>query len=136
MLLQRAGFDIGRYVSIEGMIDEHKAGYYDALQTSSAGWHDNQNDYTSFVLYLLQILYACYKELDSRYVGGTLSKVPKSQRVEALLMGLYVPASKADICDRLPEVSVRTVERVLARFIREGKVEKIGTYRNARYRRL
>lgn len=136
MLLQGCGFDIGRYVSIEGMVDTHKVGYYDALAESSEGWHDNESDYEPFILYLLQILYACYKELDERYVEGSMARVPKSKLVESLLMGAYVPISKAEICGRLPEVSAKTVERVLVRLIREGKVEKIGTYRDARYRRL
>lgn len=136
MLLQRAGFDICRYVSIEGIIDTYKAGYYDALKASSEGWHDNENDYEPFMLYLLQVLYACYRELDRRYVGGSLKRVPKAKRVETLLMDSYVPISKAVICDQLPEVSSRTVERVLSRLIKEGVVEKIGTYRDARYRRL
>lgn len=136
MLLQQFGFDVCRYVSVEGMIDKHKAGYYDALKASSEGWHDSDNDYTPFALYLLQILYACYRELDRRYVEGTLERVPKSKRIETLLMDAYVPISKAEICDKFPEVSVRTVERVLARLMREGTIEKIGTYRDARYRRL
>jgi hypothetical protein len=50
-------------------------------------------------------------------------------------MGSYVPISKADICDRPPEVSSRTVERMVSRLIGEGKVAKIGTNRDARYRR-
>ena len=136
MLLQQFGFDVCRYVSVEGMIDKHKAGYYDALKASSEGWHDSDNDYTPFALYLLQILYACYRELDRRYVEGTLERVPKCKRIETLLMDAYVPISKAEICDKFPEVSVRTVERVLARLMREGTIEKIGTYRDARYRRL
>ena len=135
MLLQQAGFDISRYVSIEGMIDDHKAGYYDALEASSAGWHESESDYAPFILYLMQILYACYKELDVRFVEDSIARVPKSRRVEALLKSSYAPISKADICDRLPEVSVRTIERVLARLIKEGEVVKIGTYRDARYRR-
>lgn len=72
---------------------------------------------------------------DERFVSGTIARIPKAQLVEALLMGSYVPISKADICDRPPEVSSRTVERVLSRLIGEGKVVKIGTYRDARYRR-
>lgn len=136
MLLQRVGFDICRYVSVEGMIDKHKAEYYDALKASSDGWHDNRNDYTPFALYLLRILYACYRELDRRYIEGTLERIPKAKRVEAMLMDAYVPISKAEICECLPEVSVRTVERVLSQLIHEGKVEKIGTYRDARYRRI
>lgn len=136
MLLLQAGFDIGRYVSIEGMIDRYKTGYYDALAASSVGWHENESDYTPFIVYLLQVLYACYRELDERYVERSTARVPKGKRVEAVLMSSYVPVSKADLCERLPEVSVRTVERVLGRLVKEGKVEKIGTYRDARYRRV
>ena len=135
MLLQRFGFDIGRYVSIEGMIERHKAGYYDALEEASVGWHENENDYTPFILYLLQILYACYKEFDQRYLDNSLSKVPKTKLVETLLMSTYAPVSKREICERLPDVSVTTVERVLADLMREGRVVKIGSYRDARYRR-
>lgn len=136
MLLQQHGFDIGRYISIEGMIDRYKSGYYDALYASSEGWHENESDYTPFMTYLLQVLYACYSELDERYMEGSMAKLPKTKRVEALLMEAYVPVSKAELCQRLPEVSVKTVERTLARLVKEGKVEKIGTYRDARYRRL
>lgn len=136
MLLQQAGFDIGRVVSIEGMIDQHKADYYDALKAASDGWHENENDYTPFIVYTLQILYACYKELDKRYVEEGMRRVPKAQRVESLLMEAYVPISKAEVCQRLPEVSVKTVERVLGRLVKAGTIEKIGTYRDARYRRL
>lgn len=135
MLLQRAGFDIGRYVSIEGMIDEHKVGYYDALYEASKGWHENGNDYTPFILYLLQVLYACYKDLDKRFVDASVRHVPKGKRVEALILDAYAPLSKAEICKRLPEVSVRTIERVLGRLVKEGRVEKIGTFRDARYQR-
>lgn len=136
VLLQQSGYDIGRYVSIEGMIDNHKAGYYDALEAASVGWHDNKSDYTPFIVYLLQILYACYKELDRRFVENSLVQVPKAQQVEALLMGAFVPLSKAEVAERLPDVSISTIERVLRRMVQQGSIEKIGTYRDARYRRL
>lgn len=135
MLLQRFGFDIGRYVSIEGMIERYKTGYYDALAEASVGWHENENDYMPFVLYLLQILYACYKEFDQRFIDNGLSKVPKAKLVETLLLSAYAPVSKREICERFPEVSAKTVERVLSELMRDGRVVKIGSYRDARYRR-
>lgn len=135
MLLLLHGFEIVRFVSMESMIDAHKSGYYDALQASSVGWHEGENDYEPFILYFVQILYACYKELDQRYVDGGMGKLPKAKRVEALLMGAYVPISKEELCLRLPEVSKRTVERVLQDLMRQGRIEKVGTYRDARYRR-
>ena len=37
--------------TIEKMIEETKDSYYEALEKSSIGWHDNKNDYSYFVWY-------------------------------------------------------------------------------------
>lgn len=52
------------------------------------------------------------------------------------MLGTYAPVSKGELRDRLPEVSVRTIERVLGQMVRDGRIEKIGSYRDARYRRV
>lgn len=52
------------------------------------------------------------------------------------LMQSFVPVSKEEIAARFPEISITTVERVLGKLVREGKIEKIGTFRDARYRKL
>ena len=135
MLLQQNGFDIGRYISLERKINEYKAGYYDALKQASEGWHENKNDYTPFMIFLSQILYACYKDLDMKFIRNSTSQIPKSKQVEALLLQTFVPVSKEEILHRLPDISVTTVERVLGRMVKEGTIEKIGTYRNARYKK-
>ncbi len=134
LLLEKSGYDIGRYISIEKRIDEYKTGYYDALKASSEGWHENKSDYSHFIIYMLQIMYRCYKDLDIRFYENQSANIPKSKRVEGLLMQSIVPVSKEEICERLPEVSVTTVERVLGKLVKEGRIEKIGSYRNARYK--
>jgi len=47
--------------------------------------------------FLLQILYACYKELDEKFVKGQIKQIPKHQQVENILLNSYVPISKADL---------------------------------------
>ena len=42
---------VGKYISIEKIIEETKESYYDALEKSSILWHDNKNDYSYFVEY-------------------------------------------------------------------------------------
>ncbi len=84
---------------------------------------------------MLQILYSCYKEPDSKFAENTARTVSKSKQIGYTLMQSFVPVSKEEIAARFPEISVTTVERVLGKLVREGKIEKIGTYRNARYRR-
>ena len=136
LLLLQHGFDIGRYISIDKKINEYRMNYYQALEESSDGWHENRNTYIPFITFFLQILYSCYKDLDRRFIQNTVTKQSKSKQVENTLLECFVPISKQELCDRYPEVSVTTVERVLGKLVREGKIEKIGTYRNARYRRL
>jgi Fic family protein len=132
-LLYRARYDIGRYMSIEGQINKYKESYYSALEQSSVGWHENKNDYTPFIVHFMQILYRCYKELDESFMDITLKKARKSERVEALLLNAIVPVSKSDILNKVPDISVKTVELVLGKMLKEGKIVKIGSYRNARY---
>ena len=120
-------------MSIEGQINKYKESYYNALEQSSVGWHENKNDYTPFMVYFMQILYRCYKELDETFMDITLKKARKSERVEALLLNAIVPVSKSDILNKVPDISVKTVELVLRNMLKEGKIVKIGSYRDARY---
>lgn len=133
LLLYMSGYDIGRYISIEGQINKYKESYYEALEHSSAKWHDNKNDYTPFMVNFMQILYRCYKELDESFMDITLKKAKKSERVESVLLNAIAPISKSDILDKVPDISVKTVELVLSKMIKEDKIVKIGSYRDARY---
>ena len=42
LLLYKRGFDIGRFVSIENMINENKREYYRTLQESSIDWQNGK----------------------------------------------------------------------------------------------
>ena len=134
LFLLRNSFDIGRYISLEGIIDEYRRAYYEALERSSADWHEGKNSYLPFLTFMLQILYQCYKQLDLRFQEKSVSARPKHEQIRSLLENTYVPLSKDDICTRLPEISVTTVERVLGQLVRDGKVQKIGQGRGTRYR--
>ena len=63
----------------------------------------------------------------------SLKKAKKSQRVESILMGAIVPISKQEILSKVPDISVKTVELVLGKMIKEHRIIKIGTFKDARY---
>lgn len=135
LLLYKFGFDIGKYISIESTIDEYKDEYYAALQASSLNWHENKNDYEPFVLFMIQILYRCYMKLDMNVFSQIDKKMSKSKRIEMLLLNSFVPISKKSICDNLPDVSEELIEMTLSKLLKEDKIIKIGTYKNAMYYR-
>ena len=83
----------------------------------------------------MQILYRCFKDLDESFTDISLKKAKKSERVEAILMGAIVPVSKQDIIAKVPDISVKTVELVLSKLMKEKKIKKIGTFKDARYMR-
>ena len=133
LLLYRNGFDAGKYISFEEQINNRKGNYYDALKQSSDGWHDNQNDYSAFIMEFLTTVYMCYKELDKRFAVVGSRKVTKQARVEATILNSPTPVSKADIIKILPDVSATTVEAVLGQMVRDGSIRKIGSGRGTRY---
>ena len=76
MLLERQGFALCRYVSLERLVEESKEEYYAALERCSAGWHEGQNEIYPWVNYFLGLVRRGYGELyermDAAGEGGTL----------------------------------------------------------------
>lgn len=135
LLLYSFGYDIVRYVSFEGQVNKYKESYYAALEQSSVSWHEGTNDYIPFIINFLQILYRCFKDLDESFMEISLKKAKKSERVESILLSAVVPVSKQDIAEKVPDISIKTIELVLGKMLKENKITKIGTYKDARYMR-
>jgi len=133
LLLYKNGFDAGKYISFEEQINIRKGNYYDALQKSSQGWHENNQDYTAFIIEFITTLYSCYKELDKRFAVIGSKKVTKQARVEATVLNSLTPVSKAEIGKILPDISATTIEAVLGQMVRTGSIRKIGTGRGTKY---
>ena len=133
LLLYRNGFDAGKYISFEEQINLRKGNYYEALKQSSAGWHDNENDYSAFIMEFITTLYMCYKELDKRFAVIGNKKVTKQARVEATVLNSLTPISKADITKILPDVSSTTIESVLGQMVKNGSIRKIGSGKGTKY---
>lgn len=126
LLLYKAGFDAGKYISFEERINKHKDLYYQALKNSFVHWHENKNDYFYFVDNFLLTLFSCYQELDKRYATVHSGKINKTSRIEATVLNSLVPISKKEICEILPDVSLTTIEYVLSKMVKSEKVIKIG----------
>ena len=133
LLMYKSGFDIAKYISFEQQINDDKGSYYDALRDSSVGWHENINNYMPFIENFLVTLYRCYKEMDKRFVTIRSGKARKTSRIESVIFSAFLPISKAEIKDLLPDVSITTIEKVLADLLKANKITKIGNAQNTKY---
>lgn len=133
LLLYRSGYIVGKYISIEKLIETTKEEYYDALQNSSSGWHENSNDYVPFVKYILGIVAAAYRDFSSRVKLLTVSGVSKPDRIKDLIKNTVGTITKTEILERCPDVSQITVQRALADLTESGQIIKIGGGRYTKY---
>jgi len=133
LLLYKAGFDAGKYISFEEQINKNKNSYYEALRKSSDNWESNKNDYLPFIENFIFTLLICYKELDKRFAFIQSTKVLKRERVEQTILNSLLPLGKREINYILPDVSATTIEMVVSQMIKQGKIKKIGTFKDAKY---
>ena len=132
LLLYRAGYNVGKYISIEKLIERTKSAYYDDLQESSANWHDEENDYIPFVTYQLGVILAAYREFSDR-VKVVTESTRKPNRVRDIIHGHLGKITKAEIMQQCPDVSQTTIQRALNDLVKSGEIIKIGGGRYTSY---
>jgi Fic family protein len=133
LLLYKAGFDAGKYISFEEQINKNKNSYYEALRKSSENWENNTNNYMPFIENFIFTLLICYKELDKRFAVINSKNVSKRERIEQTILNSLLPLGKRDINYILPDVSATTIEIVVSQMLKQGKIKKIGTFKDAKY---
>ena len=135
LLMEKAGFDVSRYVSIDRLCERHAAAYYEALNACLGSWDAQECDYSPFVELWLSLVSEAYRTLLAAIENAPAGTPSKAQQVRDLFAFRSNPMAKAQVIAALPEVSLSTVENALHALVREGYLEKIGAGRSTAYRR-
>lgn len=138
LLLYEAGYEAGRYISLERITEATKETYYEALWRSSQRWDTGNHDLTPWYQYSLSVLVYAYREFEARV--GELDTAPgaKSRAVQ-LAIDVFDPGQTFAIADlerACPTVSRATIRRVLGQLREQGKVECLGKGRTAQWHKL
>ena len=133
LLLYRSGYIVGKYISIEKVIEQSKETYYETLQQSSVGWHENQNDYAPFVRYMLGVIVAAYRDFSSRVQVLVTSGMSKPERIRVIIKDTLGKITKAEIMEKCPDISQVTVQRTLIELQKKGEIIKLGGGRYTAY---
>ena len=133
LLLYRAGYTVGKYISLEKLISDSRESYYEALQDSSAGWHEGKNDYLPFVRYMLSIILTAYRDFDARVEVLITRGLSKPGRVREIIRSTTGSITKSEIMVQCPDISQKTVERALKDLMDSQQIIKIGGGRYTSY---
>jgi len=130
LLLYQAGYGIGKYISLERIIEDSKESYYESLLKSSKEWHEGEHDIFPWIDYFYGTLIAAYKEFDSR-LGTFKGKGSKSEQVKAAVNRFVKPFSINDIEAVCPDVSRDMIRKILRELRDAGIIEPSSKGRGA-----
>lgn len=133
LLLYKAGYLVGKYISIEMVVEKSKETYYEVLQDSSINWHENTNDYMPFIRYTLGTIINAYKDFEDRFILLEKKKMTSPERVYSIIECSLVKLGKSDIMTLCPELSQKTIERALKKLTDDGKIVKVGAGKSTTY---
>jgi Fic family protein len=127
LLLYRCGYEVGRYVSLERIVEANRQGYYEALRQSSMGWHGARHSLRPWTEFLLGTLARAGDELDERTADIEAARGTKGMLVEEAIERLPASFRMRDIEAQCPTVSRDMIRVVLGRLKEAGRVRCEGS---------
>lgn len=125
LLLQcyHLGFEVGRYISLERLIEQNKDRYYETRKLGSQGWHDGRHDPWPYINYLLYTLIDASRIFEHR-IGGMAA--PRGEKRTVVLNAITRAPSSFSVGDlqrECPGVSVDMIRHVLNPLRPKGTIQ-------------
>ncbi|MFN7984947.1 MAG: Fic family protein [Vicinamibacterales bacterium] len=133
LLLYRFDYQVGRYISLERIIEQSRETYYEALARSSREWHRDRHDVHPWLDYFWGVLIRAYSEFETRVQSLQGSKTDQVRAAVGRRIGAF---GIADIEHDCPGVSRDMVRHVLRQLRADGGLRVEGQGRGAKWRRI
>jgi Fic family protein len=129
------GLEVGRYISLERLIEQNKERYYEVLEQSSQGWHEGKHDPWPTINFLLYTLTVAYKEFEKRLGEIKSPRGEKTALIEAAINRQNGDFTVSDIQRACPSVSLDLIRTVLKR-LKGTNIQCLGRGSAAKWRRI
>jgi Fic family protein len=126
---------VGRYISLERLIEDTRADYYEALHRSSHDWHEGRHDLLPWINHFLATVRRAYRLFEERAGQIGAPRGGKTALVETAIAAFPGEFALADLERACPGVSRDMIRRVLRDGRKTGAVECLGHGRGAKWRR-
>lgn len=136
LTLYHQGFEAGKYISLERIIEQSKERYYETLLKSSKDWHETKHDPWQYVNYLLYTLKELYREFESRYENATIPVGGKTETVTRAVHSFNENFHISQLQKACPEVSIDMIRKVLKDMRDNGDVKCVGRGKLAQWKSL
>jgi Fic family protein len=135
LLCYHQGLEVGRYISLERLIEQNKERYYETLKLSSEGWHEGKHNPWHYINFLLYTLLEAYREFEKRAGDIASPRGEKMELVQNTIRQASNPFQVADLQKACPGVSMDMIRWVLKNLRVSGEVECLGRGQKAKWRK-
>lgn len=135
LALYQHGYEVGRYISLERLVEEAKEDYYHVLRQGSQRWHEGKHDLLPWLNHFLAIVRRAYAEFEQR--AGQV-KAPRGAKTELLrqtlenIVGDFTVSELVRFC---PGISRDHLRRLLKEMKAAGQVTCLGRGPGAKWRK-
>ncbi|MFH2070975.1 MAG: Fic family protein [Elusimicrobiota bacterium] len=136
LVLYQHGFTVGKYISIERIIEQSKETYYEVLNKSSKMRHESKHDVMPWFHYFLGTVLSAYKEFEERVGNVKIVRGAKTNIVESVVSRQHGEFSISDIERECTNVSRIMIKKVLDKMQKENKIKSLGKGRSAKWKRM
>jgi Fic family protein len=135
LALYEHGYQVGKYISIERIVEESKETYYETLNKSSQKWHQSKHDCLPWFNYFLGTILSAYKEFEARAGNIKPARGAKTEIIEKAIDQQIGEFTMNDILRSCPSVSRPMIRVVLEEMRKKGSARVVGIGRGARWRK-
>lgn len=116
------GYEVGRYISLERLVEQNKDRYYETLELSSQGWHEGKYNPWHYINYVMSIKKMAYRDFVER-VGEI--KAPRGEKREMVVAGINQLLSRAKGEFKISELEqvCHGVSRHMVRYVLRAQQE-------------
>ena len=136
LALYQHGFMVGKYISIERIVEQSKETYYETLNKSSQKWHDAKHDVIPWFNYFLGTVLAAYKEFEERAENIKPARGAKTALLVQAIDSQHGEFSISDIEKACPAVSRVMIKKVLLQMQKDKKIKCLGKGQSAKWKRI
>lgn len=131
--LYHNNFSVGKYISLERIIEQTKENYYLSLNKSSQNWHSKKHNIMPWFHYFLSTTLTAYKELEERAIHITPKRGAKTEIITATILRQKGDFSLSEIENSCPGISHDMIRLVSKRLKQDKKIKCLGKGKSAKW---
>lgn len=135
LMLYQFDYQVGKYISLEKLIEEHKERYYETLKLSSGGWYDSKHDFFCYINFLLYIIKSAYTDFTGKVNALSSVSGSKTSFVKEQINSFPGMFTLVELINNCPGVSRDLIRKVVKDLQKKGLLKALGRGPGAKWKR-